>query len=1456
MIGWRLEIRVMTQQRSFPFYVATLLAVLATSFSTHFAAAAVPEVATLAPSGQINTLAQLNGTVNPNGSAATGWFEWGTSTFDYSQRTAPVELGSGPVAVGLSNLLGGLTPGLIYHGRVVATNADGLSRGGDVAFGSPRVVLNGPAILTNALGGPYTEPGAGATGAILALSGGGLHSLALRSDGTVVAWGHDESGQANVPVGLGDVVAVAAGGNYSLALRRDGTVAGWGNNDGGQTTIPAGLSNVVVIATGALHSLALRRDGTVAAWGTNGNGQTTIPAGLSNVVAVAAGAFHSLALRSDGTVVGWGDNRFGEATAPAGLSNVVAIASGNFRNLALRSDGTVVGWGDDYDHFDETPIPAGLSHVAAIAQGGNFGLALGSDGTVSAWGGFLYGPTTIPAGLDQVVAIAAGSIHSLALRSDGTVVAWGANFLGFADPPADLNRLPVAISGSVETNAPGRYTLTYTSTNALGGVGSVSRTVDVVPSPIVVTLAPSGQSNTVAQLNGTVNPNGTATTGWFEWGTSTSDYSQRTPPMDLGNGLVAVGHSAPLDGLTPGVIYHGRIVASNASGLSRGGDVAFGSPRMVLLGPAIQTNELGNSYLESGAVTADAAQAIAAGGYHGLALRYDGNVVAWGYNFSNQASVPAGLGNVLAVAAGAFHSLALRSDGTVSAWGDNQYGQTTVPPGLNHVVAIAAGGFHSLALRDDGTVAAWGAGLKIDTSGTSSGLDLGQSIIPPGLSNVVAIAGGSMHSLALRNDGTVIAWGDNRFRQTDLPTWLDQVVAVSAASYHSLALRSDGTVVAWGENNGFQIVPSGLGGVVAIADGETHSLALRSNGMIVGWGDNQSGQTTIPAGLGNVTAIAAGSAYSLALQRDGTVLGWGRNEYGRTTIPASLNPLAVAVTGHVDGSTPGRYTLTYTSTNALGGVGSITRTVIVPATLPTVLTLAPSGQINTVAQLNGTVNPNGAATTGWFEWGTSALDYSQHTAPVELGKGSVAVGLSSLLDGLTPGVVYHGRIVATNAGGLSQGGDVAFGSPRMVLLGPATQTNALGIPYPDPGAVTANAPLALAAGGYHSLALRHDGTVVGWGYNDYGQTTVPGGLTNVTALAAGTFHSLALRSDGTVVAWGDNAHGQTTIPAGLSNVVAIVGAGFHSLALRSDGTVVGWGDNSLGQTTIPAGLGNVVGLAAGDLHSLALQRDGTVVGWGDNRFGQTTIPAGLSHGAAAIAAAGLHSLALRNDGTVMGWGDYDSGRRTTPVGLGGVVAIADGDSHSLALRSDGRVVAWGDIGLDQASIPPGLGNVSAIAAGNLHNLALQRDGTVVAWGRNEYGQTAVPAGLKPLAVAVTGWVDIYTPGSYTLTYTGINALGGVGSVTRTVVVVSPAYPPVLVAADSNRRGIGAFQFSFINAPGLSFRVWGSPDPSLSPAQWFDLGWAVEIPAGSGFYQFSDPLARNNPQGFFYRVKSP
>ncbi|MBG0831585.1 hypothetical protein HS041_28025 [Planomonospora sp. ID67723] len=251
---------------------------------------------------------------------------------------------------------------------------------------------------------------------------------------TVTAWGTQSGASAMVPSRLTDVVQVAAGVGHGLALKSDGTVVAWGDTDD-VPALPSGLTDVVQVAAGVGHGLALKSDGTVVAWGSNAQDQTAVPSDLTDVVRVAAGSYHSLALKSDGTVVAWGFNASGQATVPSGLTDVVQVAAGHAHSLALKSDGTVVAWGSNAQ--DQTAVPSGLTDVVQVAGGSNHSLAVTSDGTVVAWG-YPNDSIDVPSGLTDVVQVAAGTLHSLALKSDGTVVAWGHHSYGQTAVPSGL----------------------------------------------------------------------------------------------------------------------------------------------------------------------------------------------------------------------------------------------------------------------------------------------------------------------------------------------------------------------------------------------------------------------------------------------------------------------------------------------------------------------------------------------------------------------------------------------------------------------------------------------------------------------------------------------------------------------------------------------------------------------------------------------------------------------------------------------------------------------------------------------------------------------------------------------------------------------------------------------------------------------------------------------------------
>jgi hypothetical protein len=243
--------------------------------------------------------------------------------------------------------------------------------------------------------------------------------------------------------------------------------------------------------------------------------------------------------------------------------------------------------------------------------------------------------------------------------------------------------------------------------------------------------------------------------------------------------------------------------------------------------------------------------------------------------------------------------------------------------------------------------------------------------------------------------------------------------------------------------------------------------------------------------------------------------------------------------------------------------------------------------------------------------------------------------------------------------------------------------------------------VAITAGASHSLALRGDGTVIGWGDDTYSKVSGAAELGAVVAISAGIWHNIALMADGRVVVWGESEFGQTAIPVGLSNnVIAVAAGSHHNLALTIDGNVVAWGFNGSGQSTVPSGVSNVVAIAGGYSHSLALKADGTVLSWG--LFNQSSVPPELSN-VVAIAAGWNHSLALKSDGAVVSWGSQ--GQSTVPPGLNNAVMVAAGNEYSLALTDDGTIVNWGT----QPHPPPPLSSVVSLAGGANHGLALLGD---------------------------------------------------------------------------------------------------------------------------------------------------
>jgi alpha-tubulin suppressor-like RCC1 family protein len=688
---------------------------------------------------------------------------------------------------------------------------------------------------------------------------------------------------------------------------------------------------------------------------------------------------------------------------------------------------------------------------------------------------------------------------------------------------------------------------------------------------------------------------------------------------------------------------------------------------------------------------------------------------------------------------------------TLWMWGDNSYGEqgngstigvfTPTQLGSGQLWADFSGGEEAFALgvQSNGTLWAWGSN-SYGQLGTGAASGNGQYSASPtqvgNLQNWLKVSAGYCHSLAIKNDGTLWAWGYNGYGSLgvgditnrsspiqvgSLKTWAS-IKANPALGYvgSSLATKTDGTLWAWGANNYGQL---GLGDVVSrsspsqvgaltnwaqVSAGGGSIVGVKKDGTLWAWGRNNwgalgigaTGRLSSPVQVGSLTnwsQVSVGGyrddAFTLALKTDGTLWGWGYNRVGQLGIgnitdvssPVQVGTLTSwsqvsagythALAIKKDGTLWG-WGYSYTSVGGYLGTGNRTSTQSpVQVGSLTNWTQVASGKYQSVAIKNdGTV----------WSWGSSA------------GKGILGLGNQ----------------------------EFAF-SPTQV------------------GALTNWSKIE--SGMDSSTSIKTDGTLWAWGYNNSGQlglgdtatrsSPVQVGALNTWAQVTGNNATFAIKTDGTLWAWGSNTRGQLGIGSvvgksspvqvgALTNWKSISSPGYATCAIKTDGTLWAWGYNSAGQL----GIGSIANKSSpvqvgalttwsqtviSNASTFAVKTDGTLWAWGDNSSGvlcqgdlvsrSSPVQVGALTNWAQLAGYNTSVLAIKTDGTLWGWGQNNTGQlglgnevnRSSPVQIGALTnwsKISIGNGFTTAIKTDGTLWAWGTDGADYRGDPLGIGD--------------------------------------------------------------------------------------------------------------------------------------------------------------------
>ena len=572
---------------------------------------------------------------------------------------------------------------------------------------------------------------------------------------------------------------------------------------------------------------------------------------------------------------------------------------------------------------------------------------------------------------------------------------------------------------------------------------------------------------------------------------------------------------------------------------------------------------------------------ISAGLFNDLFIRKDFTLTGLGQdNYQNLINGPyyAGppvysgkpAGRFIDVACGSYFCLAIdQTDGHIAQWGVTEYGLENSPPPAGIFTKVAAANITGMALKLNGSIEVWR--LYSNSQITDK----------PTTGVYVDIACGPSHCLAIKNDGTIVGWGDNGHEECNAPALGpgETYIAIACGLAHSLALKTDGntvTLVKWGMAIGgtFPSAPTSPVKWIKISANYRNAMALRSDGTAAAWGDdwgwyyNDTGQRDIPSGKNfGIIDIACGYSHNVALKWNGSVLSWGENLGAVCT--SWHNRCFKASTGLSAWSAPWGGATTLLKTDGTIVFASAGGKAYISTPLPRFYG-------NYVKISGGDGHFLGLTQDGiCHAWG---LNYAgQCDVPADTFFTEIAAG-----NGCSFGIKTDGTIIGW---GMNYEGFISH--------------------IPAGTFVKISVSLLQTA-----VAIRTDGTLAVWCGNsdDFGGNTPPGN--DFIDVSAGTeSHAMALRSDGSVAIWGQTGEGYNwlDLPETNEGIVGIAAGFMVSAALYANGSILIWGDNTFNKCDVPEPNIDFIHISCRANTFVGIRKNLTAVAWGYNVWLQCEI---------------------------------------------------------------------------------------------------------------------------------------------------------------------------------------------------------------------------------------------------------